>query len=189
MIPGFLGEMEHAHLRCKSIPHPDYLFKTPTHWRMRVEKMRTPAEEISDPTVRAMMLRFAATYDRVAESAGDHAAHDSIMFRSAEVPPESQHTQQKGGPKAAPSPVGLERDTRRDELRRAFVAAVTPLKPSRRPTINCPAAYNAPVVSTMTFCINHANSGFRARKSEQKGGRSRPLAFHGFDEPTPRQRP
>jgi hypothetical protein len=30
----------------------------------------------------------------------------------------------KGGPKAAPSPAGLERDTRRDELRRAFVAAV-----------------------------------------------------------------
>jgi hypothetical protein len=89
MIPGFLGEMEHAHLRRKSIPHPDYLFKTPTHWRLRAEKMRTLAEESSDPTVRAMMLRFAATYDRIAESADDHAAHDSIMFRTMEVSPES----------------------------------------------------------------------------------------------------
>jgi hypothetical protein len=60
------------------------------HWRMRAEKMRTLAEEANDPTVRAMMLRFAATYDRVAESANDHAAHDSIMFRTAEVPPKSQ---------------------------------------------------------------------------------------------------
>jgi hypothetical protein len=86
--------------------------------------MRTLAEETSDPTVRAMMLRFAAIYDRVAESADDHAVHDSIMFRTMEVSPESRpdahlassgnvsvgpvkgaaHAQQKGGPKAAPSP-------------------------------------------------------------------------------------
>jgi hypothetical protein len=52
--------------------------------------MRTLAEETSDPTVRAMMLRFAAIYDRVAESADDHAAHDSIMFRTMEVSPESR---------------------------------------------------------------------------------------------------
>jgi hypothetical protein len=67
-------------LRRKSIPHPDYLFKTPTHWRMRAEKMRALAEEANDSTVRAMMLRIAADYDRLAESAYDHAAHDSIMF-------------------------------------------------------------------------------------------------------------
>jgi hypothetical protein len=90
MIPGLLGEMEHAHLRRKSIPHSDYLFRTATHWRMRAEKMRALAEEANDPTVRAMMLRIASDYDRLAESADDHAAHDSIMFRTAEVPPESR---------------------------------------------------------------------------------------------------
>jgi hypothetical protein len=102
--------MEHAHLRRKSIPHSDYLFRTATHWRMRAEKMRTLAEETSDPTVRAMMLRFAANYDRVAESADDHAAHDSIMFRTTEVPPESQsdahlaHTRNKRAARKQPPP-------------------------------------------------------------------------------------
>ena len=90
MIPVFLGKWRKSILRRKSIPHSDYLFRTALHWRMRAEKMRTLAEETSDPTVRAMMLRFAATYDRIAESADDHAAHNSIMFRTTEVPPESQ---------------------------------------------------------------------------------------------------
>jgi hypothetical protein len=36
-----------------------------------------------------MMLRIAADYDRLADSADDHAPHDSIMFRTAEVKPES----------------------------------------------------------------------------------------------------
>jgi len=84
MIRAFLGKFRKAILRRKSIPHPGYLFKTPTHWRMRAEKMRTLAEEAIDSTVRAMMLRIAADYDRLAESADDRAAHDSIMFRTAE---------------------------------------------------------------------------------------------------------
>ena len=50
---------------------------------MRAEKMRTLAEEAIDSTVRAMMLRIAADYDRLAESSNDLAAHDSIMFRTA----------------------------------------------------------------------------------------------------------
>ena len=57
---------------------------------MRAEKMRTLAEEANDSTVRAMMLRIAADYDRLAESADDRAAHDSIMFRTAEIRPESR---------------------------------------------------------------------------------------------------
>ena len=87
---GFPCGVWKAILRRKSIPHPDYLFKTPTCWRMRAEKMRTLAEEADDPTVRAMMLRIAADYDRVAERANDLAAHNSIMFRTAEVRPQSR---------------------------------------------------------------------------------------------------
>jgi hypothetical protein len=84
LIPVFPGEMEEGHLRRKSIPHPSYPFENATHWRMRAEKMRTLAEKDIDSTVRAMMLRIAADYDRLAESADDRAAHDSIMFRTAE---------------------------------------------------------------------------------------------------------
>jgi hypothetical protein len=74
--------MENGILRRKNI-QPSYLFKAPTHWRMRAEKMRTLAEEANDPTVRAMMLRIVADYDRLADSADDPAAHHSIMFRVA----------------------------------------------------------------------------------------------------------
>jgi hypothetical protein len=49
---------------------------------MRAEKMRTLAEEAIDSTVRAMMLRIAADYDRLAGCADDRAAQDSIMFRT-----------------------------------------------------------------------------------------------------------
>jgi hypothetical protein len=76
-------------MRRKGVPDCGYLFKTATHWRMRAEKMRALAEETHDPTVRAMMLRFAANYDRVAGQAADPAPQDSIMIRRADVKPES----------------------------------------------------------------------------------------------------
>jgi hypothetical protein len=84
------GSWEYV-MRRKGVPDCGYLFKTATHWRMRAEKMRALAEETHDPTVRAMMLRFAANYDRVAGQAADPARQDSIMlFRRAEVKPESR---------------------------------------------------------------------------------------------------
>jgi|HubBroStandDraft_2_1064218.scaffolds.fasta_scaffold52652_2 hypothetical protein len=55
---------------------------------MRAEKMRTLAEDAIDSTVRAMMVGIAADYDRLAESVGDRAAHDTIMFGTPEVRPE-----------------------------------------------------------------------------------------------------
>ena len=62
--------------------------------------MRTLAEEADDSTVPAMMLRIAADYDRLAERADDRAAHDSIMFQTAEVKPESlPETPSKSGGK------------------------------------------------------------------------------------------
>jgi hypothetical protein len=70
--------MEEGHLRRRRIP--SYPFENAKHWRLRAEAMRTLAEEAIDSTVRAMMLRIAADYDRLAESADDRAAHNSIMF-------------------------------------------------------------------------------------------------------------
>lgn len=49
---------------------------------MRAEKMRALAEEAQSSTVRAMMLRPGADYDRRAENADDRAARDPIMFRT-----------------------------------------------------------------------------------------------------------
>jgi len=48
---------------------------------MRAEEMRTLAEDVQDSRVRAMMLRIAADYEWLAESADNRAAQDSIMFR------------------------------------------------------------------------------------------------------------
>ena len=79
----FRGEVEEGHLRRESIPHPSYPFENSKHWRLRAEAMRTLAEEANVSTVRAMMLRIAANYDRLPERADDRAAHDSIMFRTA----------------------------------------------------------------------------------------------------------
>ncbi len=47
--------------------HLNSAIQSPVHWRMRAEEMRTIAEETAEPAVRAMMLRIAADYDRLAK--------------------------------------------------------------------------------------------------------------------------
>jgi hypothetical protein len=48
-------------------PDSDGIANSASLWRMRGEEMRTLAEERRDPNVKAMMLRIAADYDRLAE--------------------------------------------------------------------------------------------------------------------------
>ena len=43
-------------------------------WSGRCEEMRIMAEEMHDPTARAMMLRLSADYGRLAERAEEQAA-------------------------------------------------------------------------------------------------------------------
>ena len=40
--------------------------RTPEHWRQRAEEARVIAEGMKDPDVRAMMLRIADDYGRMA---------------------------------------------------------------------------------------------------------------------------
>jgi hypothetical protein len=44
--------------------------------------MRTLADDCLDPTARAMMLRIAADYDRLAKHADDKSSLDSVMLRT-----------------------------------------------------------------------------------------------------------
>jgi hypothetical protein len=41
----------------------------PEHWRERAKEARNFAEQLTDPIVRAMMLRIAEDYERLAEDA------------------------------------------------------------------------------------------------------------------------
>ena len=50
---------------------------------MRAEEMRTLADDCLDPTARAMMLRIAADYDRLAKHADDRSSLDAVMLRTA----------------------------------------------------------------------------------------------------------
>jgi hypothetical protein len=43
-------------------------------WRVRAEEARRVADQLSDPQAKAMMLRIADDYDRIA----DHAQHRAL---------------------------------------------------------------------------------------------------------------
>jgi len=45
--------------------------------------MRTLADDCLDSTARAMMLRIAADYDRLARHADDRSSLDAVMLRTA----------------------------------------------------------------------------------------------------------
>jgi hypothetical protein len=45
------------------------IFDEPEHWRERAKEARNVAEQLTDPTVRAMMSRIAEDYERLAEHA------------------------------------------------------------------------------------------------------------------------
>jgi len=61
-------------MRREGLLDPNSVIRTASHWRMRAEEMRTIADEAHDPTVKAMMLRIAADYERLAKHADETAA-------------------------------------------------------------------------------------------------------------------
>jgi hypothetical protein len=76
-------------MKRRSVANFGYLGRIPTHWRRRAEEMRALAEDAEDATVRSMMLRIAADYDRRALNANDPAAQHTIMFQRPNVKSES----------------------------------------------------------------------------------------------------
>ena len=59
------------------------MIRKPIHWIWRAEELRCLAEEARDPKCRAMRLRLAADYDRLAKYADENEAAEAIMTRIA----------------------------------------------------------------------------------------------------------
>jgi len=65
----------------ESVLNPGDVIQSAAYWRLRAEELRTIADDAHDPRAKAIMMRIAADYDRLAQYADDSAALDSMLMR------------------------------------------------------------------------------------------------------------
>ena len=68
-------------MQLESVLNPGDVIQSATYWRLRAEELRTIADDAHDPGAKAIMMRIAADYDRLAQYADDSAALDSMLMR------------------------------------------------------------------------------------------------------------